>query len=66
LAESINSVLVDDYIVWNGRLEIGMPGNNLFLFGQLYNMFDITYHDFLGVQLPKRWLMFGLRWDVEG
>jgi len=64
-AEAINSLLAEDYLLWNGRLEVGMPGENLFLFGQLYNMFDITYHDFLGVQLPRRWLMFGLRWDVE-
>ncbi len=45
-----------DAFVWNKRAS---------LYGQIENVFDIAYADFLGAKMPGRWLMLGIRLTLE-
>lgn len=65
-ASSINSTLEKSYMVWNGRLEIGILQDRLQVLLQADNIFDSIYQDILGAQMPRRWLMGGLRWGWKG
>lgn len=45
-----------DAYVWNKRASV---------YGQVENLFDIGYADFLGAKMPGRWLMLGIRLTLE-
>ena len=53
--------LTPDYVVINGRLDVALLPERLWVVGQAQNLFDARYSDLLGAQMPGRWLMAGVR-----
>ena len=53
--------LTPDYVVINGRLDVALLPERLWVVGQAQNLFDAKYSDLLGAQMPGRWLMAGVR-----
>ena len=53
--------LTPDYVVINGRLDVALLPERLWVVGQAQNLFDAKYADLLGAQMPGRWLMAGVR-----
>ena len=53
--------LSSDYVVINGRLDVAVLPERLWVVGQAQNLFDAKYADLLGAQMPGRWLMAGVR-----
>jgi vitamin B12 transporter len=53
--------LSSDYVVINGRLDVALLPERLWVVGQAQNLFDAKYSDLLGAQMPGRWLMAGVR-----
>ena len=53
--------LATDYVVINGRLDVALLPERLWVVGQAQNLFDAKYSDLLGAQMPGRWLMAGVR-----
>lgn len=45
-----------DAYVWKKKASV---------YGQVENIFDIKYADFLGAKMPGRWLMLGIRFTLE-
>ncbi|WP_460502313.1 TonB-dependent receptor domain-containing protein, partial [Hymenobacter agri] len=56
-----DAVLTPDYVVINGRLDVALLPERLWVVGQAQNLFDAKYSDLLGAQMPGRWLMAGVR-----
>lgn len=63
--EAINRTLATSYAVFHTRLEAAVVPNRLFLTAQAHNLFDERYADILGAQMPKRWLMGGIRVQLQ-
>lgn len=63
-AKSINSSLSRNYFVLNAKTEFALKPGKIFLNLQAQNLLDLTYYDFLGVQLPRRWILAGVRWSL--
>lgn len=59
-ALAINARLQPQYAVWNVQLRRQL-GSGLAVFGRILNVMDTQYQDFLGAQMPGRWLMFGIQ-----
>ncbi|GAB3848508.1 TonB-dependent receptor plug domain-containing protein [Hymenobacter terrigena] len=53
--------LTPDYVVINGRLDVALLPERLWVVAQAQNLFDAKYSDLLGAQMPGRWLMAGAR-----
>ena len=53
--------LTPSYVVINGRLDVALLPERLWVVGQAQNLFDAQYSDLLGAQMPGRWLMAGVR-----
>lgn len=53
--------LTPSYVVINGRLDVALLPERLWVVGQAQNLFDAKYSDLLGAQMPGRWLMAGVR-----
>lgn len=63
MATAINASLAPSYMLWNARLGINVHpriGLNL----QIHNLFDVDYQDILGAQMPGRWTMAGLQFQL--
>ena len=60
-AAAIGRVLRPEYLVFNARAEVALRPGQLWLTGQVQNLFNEQYSDLLGAQMPTRWLMGGLR-----
>lgn len=50
-----------DYFVLNARLEAFIIKNRMTAFAEADNLFDRSYTDLLGSQMPGRWLMGGIK-----
>jgi iron complex outermembrane receptor protein len=59
--EAINRTLETSYAVFHTRLEAAVVPRRVFLTAQVHNLFDARYADILGAQMPKRWVMGGIR-----
>lgn len=57
---AINAALSRDYVVINVKLETVVLKNRFNVFVQADNVFDQTYSDLLGSQMPGRWVMGGI------
>jgi iron complex outermembrane receptor protein len=55
------AALTPSYAVFNGRLDVALLPERLWLVGQAQNLFNAKYSDLLGAQMPTRWLMAGVR-----
>ncbi len=56
-----DAVLTPNYTVVNGRLDVALLPERLWVVGQAQNLFNAKYSDLLGAQMPGRWLMAGVR-----
>ena len=64
-AHTINANLDENMFMINGKLDVFLLKNRLSVFADVDNIFDNTCQDLLGSQLPGRWLMGGLKWNLE-
>ena len=60
-ATSINATVSRNYFVMNALASYLIYKNKLSIFAQADNVFDKSYSDLLGAQMPGRWLMGGLK-----
>jgi iron complex outermembrane receptor protein len=60
-AAAISRELTPSYAVFNGRLDVALLPERLWVTGQVQNLFNAKYSDLLGAQMPTRWLMAGVR-----
>lgn len=60
-AAAINAKVTTDYFVLNGKAEVFFWQRKLAAVLQADNIFNRSYSDLLGAQMPGRWLMGGLK-----
>jgi len=58
---NINAKVSDEYFVLNAKAEAFVVRNKLAVLAQVDNVLGERYSDLLGAQMPRRWLMAGLR-----
>lgn len=58
---SIDRYLKKSYAVWNASLDYPFLKNNLYANLSVHNLFDMKYSDFLGAEMPGRWIAGGLK-----
>jgi iron complex outermembrane receptor protein len=63
--EAINRRITANYKVINARAEFAVLPNQLYVTAQVLNLFNEQYADILGAQMPTRWAMGGLRWQLR-
>lgn len=63
-APDISAFLTDDYMVWHMRIGLNMWQKKGQLFGQIHNIFNQSYADVLGAQMPGRWWSIGGRFQI--
>jgi iron complex outermembrane receptor protein len=63
IAESIGSELSKSYSVWNARLGLRLT-DEVGLNFQVQNVFDEVYQNILGAQMPRRWVLGGVKWRL--
>lgn len=63
LASAINAQLNPDYTLWNIRMGYRLT-EQFHLNLQIHNLFDEDYQDILGAQMPGRWLMAGMKFNL--
>ncbi|HEY4481802.1 MAG TPA: TonB-dependent receptor [Candidatus Brocadiaceae bacterium] len=64
-ATAINAKLSGDYFVMNVKAEGFIWKKRLSVFVEADNVFDKSYSDLLGSQMPGRWLMGGVRLEIN-
>ncbi|WP_460941804.1 TonB-dependent receptor plug domain-containing protein [Spirosoma daeguense] len=65
IAEPINRQLTTNYTVIHAKAEFAVIANHLYVTAQVQNLFNEQYADILGAQMPGRWAMGGLRWQLR-
>jgi vitamin B12 transporter len=63
-ASAINAEVSPSYFVLNTKLE-GRIFKGLSAFAQVDNLFDEQYSDLLGSVMPGRWIMGGIKWQIN-
>ena len=63
-AAAIKAALSKDYFVMHAKADVFVIKKMLSLFVQVDNIFDRPYSDLLGAQMPRRWLMGGVKWTL--
>ena len=58
---TLNATLKQWYQVWNTSLDIDVYKHKGFLSISVYNAFNTLYSDFLGADMPGRWISGGLK-----
>lgn len=58
-ASAIKASLSKDYFVMNGKAQVNIIKSRLGVFVQVDNIFDRSYSDLLGAQMPGRWWQAG-------
>ena len=64
-AEAIGAYKSSSYNVWNAKAGYDIY-QNLEIGVQVDNLFDASYQDILGAQMPGRWVMGTLSWKLGG
>lgn len=64
-ASAINAKISPDYFIINAKAAYGFLNNVLSVFVQADNIFDRQYSDLLGAPMPGRWLMGGVRCQLN-
>ncbi len=62
--EAINALVQSDYFVGHAKLGYQMI-NGLQLQLRMNNVFDESYQEILGSELPRRWTSLGVQWDLQ-
>jgi iron complex outermembrane receptor protein len=63
-ASAIFATISKNYFLINVKAEVNVFKNKLSAFAQADNLFNKTYSDILGSQMPGRWLMTGLKLNL--
>ncbi len=58
---NINRYLKKSYAVWNASADYPFLNKNLFASLAIFNLFDMNYSDFLGAEMPGRWIAGGIK-----
>ena len=61
---TINSYLKKEYAVWNTSADIAVYKHQGFLTLSVFNVFDINYSDFIGAEMPGRWIAGGIKFKL--
>ncbi len=67
-AESASNIGVEldpSYFLLNTQLSYQIL-NGLALYAQVINATDAEYQDILGAHMPRRWILAGLKWNLQG
>jgi vitamin B12 transporter len=64
-ASAIEASISKDYFLLNAKAEYAFLNRSLAVFVQADNAFDVRYSDLLGSQMPGRWVMGGLRFNLN-
>lgn len=62
---NLNVGVSKSFLLVNMRVDGYIWKKKASLYGQIENIFDIEYADFLGAKMPGRWLMMGIRLSLE-
>lgn len=58
--EEINAAVLDQYFLVDTKAAIKLQEDQFKFFVQVRNLFDQSYQEILGAQMPGRWLMLGI------
>jgi vitamin B12 transporter len=61
---NLKSSLICSYNVWNTNLDIAVYKRSAFISIAVYNILDQKYSDFLGAEMPGRWIAFGVKMKI--
>jgi vitamin B12 transporter len=61
-AQAIKAAVSKDYFVMHAKAEVFVVKKKAGVSIQVDNLFNRTYSDLLGAQMPQRWLMGGVKW----
>ena len=64
-ASAINTKLTKEFYVLNFRAEKYILNKKISLIVQIDNIFDKSYSDLLGAQMPGRWIQGGFSLNLE-
>jgi len=64
-APLIDENLAKSYDVWNLRMKVNIYQNQIHGILQINNIFNERYQDILGAQMPGRWAMAGIHWNLD-
>jgi len=62
--EAIQQYLKQSYAVWNSNIDVAVYKKNVFMSLTVYNIFDENYSDFIGVEMPGRWISGGVKFRL--
>lgn len=62
-AATINRYLKKSYAIWNASADLNLYQQSIFASMSIYNIFDIKYSDFLGAEMPGRWIAGGVKFN---
>jgi vitamin B12 transporter len=65
IAEQINQVLTDAYMLWNIRVDQYFWQNRIQISLQVNNLLDEEYSDIMGAKMPGRWILGGVTWNFH-
>ena len=61
---AINANIEPNYSVSHLSLALKPLGDEFSFYVKVHNLFDAEYQEVLGAQMPGRWLMGGIRWNL--
>jgi vitamin B12 transporter len=62
--EAIQRYLKQSYMIWNANVDFAVYKKNIFLSLTAYNLFDEKYSDFIGAEMPGRWIAVGIKFKL--
>ena len=63
--DAINAEIKDQYAILNLKLSYTVKDFPASVYLDIRNALDTRYQEILGSQMPKRWLMGGIRWNFQ-
>lgn len=64
-APLVDENLLKSYDVWNFKMKLNIYQNQIHSILQINNIFNERYQDILGAQMPGRWAMAGIHWNLD-
>jgi vitamin B12 transporter len=59
--EAIQRYLKQSYAIWNSSIDVAVYKKNIFMSVDVTNIFNEDYSDFIGAEMPGRWISVGLQ-----
>jgi len=63
--KAINTVIEPFYMVWNGKLDYLFRNHSFVCTLQINNLLNREYYDLPGAKMPGRWIMGGVKWNIN-